>query len=112
VDVSLKIQNTGSVAGDEVAQVYLEKPEHPPAGVQFADNILAGFERVRLAPGQSGQTVIHVKLRQLQYWSTAQKQWVTVVGSRTLWVGGSSRDHRLEARFDVRAGAAPAAKGD
>ena len=112
VDVSLKIQNTGSVAGDEVAQVYLEKPEHPPAGVQFADNILAGFERVHLAPGQSGQTVIHVKLRQLQYWSTAQKQWVTVVGSRTLWVGGSSRDHRLEARFDVRAGAAPAAKGD
>jgi beta-glucosidase len=112
VDVSLKIQNTGSVASDEVAQVYVEKPEHPPAGVQFADNTLAGFERVHLAPGQSGQTVIHVNLRQLQYWSIAQKQWVTVTGSRTLWVGGSSRDRRLETRFDVQPDATLAVKGN
>jgi beta-glucosidase len=95
-DVTLNIQNKGSAAGDEVAQVYVDKPANPPAGVQFADRILAGFERVHLAAGESRQVVIHVPLRQLQYWSTAQQQWVTPAGTRTIWVGGSSRDRRLE----------------
>jgi beta-glucosidase len=102
VDVRVKIQNTGAVSGDEVAQVYLEAPGDAPAGVQFADNILAGFERVHLAPHQSENVVIHVPLRQLQYWSTAQSQWLTPAGSRTLWVGTSSRDRRLENQFNLK----------
>jgi beta-glucosidase len=101
-DVSVNIRNAGSVAGDEVAQVYLEKPLQPPAGVQFADRILAGFERVQLEPGASKQVVIHFPLRQLQYWSTAQQQWVTPVGTRTFWVGSSSRDRRLQGKFEVK----------
>jgi beta-glucosidase len=102
VDVSLQIRNTGSVPGDEVAQVYVDKPAHPPAGVQFADDILAGFERVSLAPCESKQVVIHVPRRQFQYWSTAQSQWLTPAGTRTIWVGGSSRDRRLESRITVK----------
>jgi beta-glucosidase len=100
VNVSAKIQNTGSVAGDEVAQVYLDKPAHSLAGAQFADRILAGFERVHLAPGESQQVVIHVPLRELQYWSTEKQAWVTPEGSRTFRMGASSRDGRLEARID------------
>jgi beta-glucosidase len=79
----------------------VEKPEHPPAGVQFADDILAGFERVPLGPGETKEVVIHVPLRQFQYWSTAEKKWVTPAGTRTIWVGGSSRDRRLEDRVSV-----------
>lgn len=101
-DVTLRIQNIGSVAGDEVAQVYLVKPVHPLAGIQFADNILAGFERVHLAPHQTGQTVIHVPRRQFQYWSPADKEWLTPSGIRTLWVGGSSRDRRLEGQVEMK----------
>jgi beta-glucosidase len=103
LDVAANIQNTGSVAGDEVAQVYLEKPAHSPSGAQFADDILAGFERVHLAPGESKQVVIHVPVRQLEYWSTAQHQWLTAAGTRTLWVGSSSRDRRLEGRVNIGA---------
>jgi beta-glucosidase len=101
-DVRVKIQNTGAVSGDEVAQVYLEAPTNAPAGVQFADNTLAGFERVHLAPHQFESIVIHVPPRQLQYWSTAQNQWLTAARSRTVWVGGSSRDRRLESQFDLQ----------
>jgi beta-glucosidase len=101
-DVSVKIQNTGSVAGDEVAQVYLEKPAHAPTGVQFADDVLGGFERVQLAAGESKEVVIHVPQRQFQYWSTAQSAWVTPAGNRSLWVGGSSRDRKLESRVAVK----------
>ncbi len=102
VDVRVKIQNTGAVAGDEVAQVYLESPGHPPVGVQFADNILAGFERVHLEPHQSLDALIHLPLRQFQYWSTMQNHWLTPTGRRTVWVGGSSRDRRLESEIDLK----------
>ncbi len=101
-DVHARIKNTGSVAGDEVVQLYLNKPDQPPAGAQFADSTLAGFARLRLEPGQSIQILLHVPPRQLQYWSTADGRWMTPAGSRTLWVGGSSRDRRLENRLDVR----------
>jgi beta-glucosidase len=72
------------------------------AGVQFADNNLAGFERIHLEPHQSQLVMIHLSLRQLQYWSTAQSQWVTPAGSRTVWVGSSSRDHKLASVFDLK----------
>ena len=103
-DVSFTIRNTGAVAGDEVAQVYLEKPMHAPAEVQFADRILAGFDRVHLGAGESKQVVVHVPARQLQYWSTAEHRWVTPQGERTFIVGGSSRDRRLTGRLVVKAG--------
>ena len=101
-DISVTIQNTGAMAGDEVAQVYIDKPEDSPAGVQFADDILGGFERVHLAAGESRRVVIHVPLRQFQYWSTKKHQWSTPGGTRTYWVGGSSRDRRLKGQFDVK----------
>jgi beta-glucosidase len=101
VDVHVRIQNTGSVAGDEVVQLFLNKPDPAPAGVQFADSALSGFSRVALKPGQATRIVMHVPLRQLQYWSTANSRWMTAPGSRTLWVGGSSRDRRLEGRLET-----------
>jgi beta-glucosidase len=101
LNVAVTIQNTGAVAGDDVAQVYLDKPKDAPAGVQFADDVLAGFERVHLTPGGSKEVVIHVPHRQLEYWSTAQHQWLTAAGMRTLWVGSSSRDRKLEGRVKI-----------
>ncbi len=96
IDASALIQNTGTVAGDEVVQVYLDKPSHPPAGIQFADDLLAGFQRVHLAPGESTRVAIHLPLRQLQYWSAAKHAWVTPEGPRAIWIGGSSRDRRSQ----------------
>ncbi|HEY1902775.1 MAG TPA: glycoside hydrolase family 3 C-terminal domain-containing protein [Terracidiphilus sp.] len=102
-DVSFNIRNTGSAAGDEVAQVYLDKPAHTPVGVQFADRVLAGFDRVHLAAGESKQVILHIAPRQLQYWSTAQHDWVTPSGPRTFTVRSSSRDRKLEGRVMVKA---------
>ena len=96
IDVHVRIRNIGAIAGDEVAQVYLNKPDEPPAGVQFADSALAGFTRVHLEPGGSTQIVMRIPPRQLQYWSTADSRWIRVTGTRTLWIGGSSRDRKLE----------------
>jgi beta-glucosidase len=98
--VSLRIKNVGNSAGDEVPQVYLGSPAQSPAGVQFPVRSLVAFDRVRLSAGEAKTVVLHVPLRQLQYWSAASGGWVTAVGKRTVSVGASSRDLRLEQMID------------
>jgi beta-glucosidase len=96
LDVSVRVKNTGSVAGDEVPQVYLDAPEQQPEGVQFAPKTLAAFDRVTLAPGESKDVTMHVSSRSLEYWSTAEKRWVRS-DARRVRVGSSSRDLKLSA---------------
>ncbi|MGA8727579.1 MAG: glycoside hydrolase family 3 C-terminal domain-containing protein [Terracidiphilus sp.] len=93
--VQVSIKNTGSLAGDEVPQAYLGAPGDVPAGVQFPVRALVAFDRVHLDPGATRTVTLHVPLRQLQYWSTADTKWVTATGKRTLSIGASSRDLRL-----------------
>ncbi|HEX4649159.1 MAG TPA: glycoside hydrolase family 3 C-terminal domain-containing protein [Steroidobacteraceae bacterium] len=94
--VRFKLTNRGSVASDEVPQVYVSAPRSRPAGVQFAERALAGFERVRLGAGESRVMEVHVPARQLQYWSTTEHRWIDAP-DRTVYVGASSRDLRLRA---------------
>jgi beta-glucosidase len=96
LDVSFHIQNVGLRSGDEVPQVYLGMPDKRPAGVQFAVNALAGYQRITLAAGQGEDITIHVPLRQLQYWLTTANRWITATGMRSIFVGTSSRDFRLQ----------------
>lgn len=97
LNVVFHVENTGARASDEVPQVYLGAPEKAPQGIQFAVRALAAFDRIHLNPGQSRSVTLHVPLRTLQYWSDAQDKWVTVGGSRVVYVGPSSRDLPLKA---------------
>jgi beta-glucosidase len=96
LDVNVNIKNTGSMASDEVPQVYLGAPSEIPSGVQFPVRALAAFDRIHLASGEAKIVTLHVPARQLQYWSTANSKWETATGKRTLSVGASSRDLRVE----------------
>ena len=100
LDVHVTINNTGSMDADEVPQVYLGAPSVAPEGVQFPVRALAGFERERIPAGASKEVTIHVAPRQLQYWSTKEGKWVTATGKRTLSVGASSRDLRMNQAID------------
>jgi beta-glucosidase len=100
LEVKVHIKNTGSVDSDEVPQVYLGEPAEIPAGVQFPVRALAAFDRVHLGAGEGKTVTLHVPQRQLQYWSTATHAWVTASGKRTVSVGASSRDLRLDQTID------------
>ncbi|HEY3616220.1 MAG TPA: glycoside hydrolase family 3 C-terminal domain-containing protein, partial [Candidatus Sulfotelmatobacter sp.] len=102
LDASFQLKNTGSVAGDEVPQVYLGAPNPRPKGVDFAVRALAAFDRVHLDAGQSQFITLHIPLRRLQYWSRAEGKWVKATGSRDVLVGGSSHDLPLDASVDIR----------
>jgi beta-glucosidase len=100
LDVNVDLKNTGGVDSDEVPQVYLGAPSTIPVGVQFPVRALAAFDRVHLAAGETKTVTLHVAPRQLQYWSTKEEKWVMATGKRTVSVGASSRDLRVEQAID------------
>jgi len=100
LEVKVHIKNTGGVESDEVPQVYLGAPSEVPAGVQFPVRALVAFDRIHLGAGESKTVTLHVDPRQLQYWSTKDGAWQTATGKRTISVGASSRDLRVEQAID------------
>jgi beta-glucosidase len=90
--ISLHVRNTGSVAGDEVPQAYLDAPQNKPQGVQFAPKTLVAFDRLTLQPGEERGVTLEVAPRAFEYWSTEKKTWVRPAGSRTIRIGSSSQD--------------------
>lgn len=95
IRVRFTVTNTGKVAGAEVPQIYLGRPVNPP--VPMAEKALAGFDRIELEPGQSRTVTAQIPRRQLSYWSEQDQRWQFAGGARTVYVGSSSRDIRLNA---------------
>ena len=77
------VTNTGSVAGDEVAQLYLSFPRI--AGAPLC--ALRGFTRVHLEPGASQKVRFELKPRDMGMVTEAGEPVVTQ-GSYTVSVGG------------------------
>ncbi|KAI0280167.1 glycoside hydrolase superfamily [Russula brevipes] len=90
--VSFTVQNTGSVAGTEIAQLYLHFPEH--AGE--LPSVLRGFTDVDLQPGESKTVGITLSRYDLSTWDVPSQSWMRAEGAYSLSMGASSRDFRLE----------------
>jgi beta-glucosidase len=93
VDVGFDVKNTGSVAGDEVPQVYVSSGP-ALAGVQQAVKSLRGFTRVSLAAGETKHVAMTLARRSFEYWNSGAQAWTVNPGPRTIWVGDAS-DHLL-----------------
>ena len=91
VDVSVRVTNTGPVAGADVVQVYVRDPQ---ASVLRPPRELRGFRKVRLAPGESEVVTFALTARDLSYWHPALRRWLVEGGEFVVEVGASSRDIR------------------
>ena len=98
------VTNTGSVAGTEVAQLYVSKPG---SQVFRAEQELKGFARVELTPGESKTVTIALDDKAFRYFNTRTNAWEVEPGSYELRVGASSRDIRLTATIQVEGTDAP-----
>ncbi|HXY39046.1 MAG TPA: glycoside hydrolase family 3 C-terminal domain-containing protein, partial [Vicinamibacteria bacterium] len=86
-EVSVEVVNTGSVAGDEVVQLYL----HQKAGSDSRPRReLKGFRRVGLKPGETQTVTFTLGPDELRYWSTSRGQWVQDAEAFDLWAGSDS----------------------
>ncbi len=85
------VRNTGTRAGDEVAQLYLRRPL---ASVAQPVLQLAGLQRVTLAPGESREVLFGLDRRQLMILDR-DLHWVMEPGTVRVLIGASSADIRL-----------------
>ncbi|MGW0666751.1 glycoside hydrolase family 3 C-terminal domain-containing protein [Streptomyces sp. NPDC002746] len=91
VRVSLTVTNTGAVAADEVAQLYVRAvaPSVPRPLRQ-----LAGHRRLRLAPGAAERVEFGVPVTELGHWDVAHGRWTVEPGAYEIQAGASSADIR------------------
>ena len=99
VEVSITVKNTGSVAGKEVAQVYVQAPK---GRLEKPVQELKGFAKTRsLQPGESQTLTIVIPVRDLASFDEAGSQWLTEAGTYTFRIGASSRDIQATASLKL-----------
>jgi beta-glucosidase len=97
VQVSADLTNTGSVTGDDVAQLYVHQD-----GTSILQPVrrLDGFQRVTLAPGQTKTVTFTVGRDQVGFYNNSG-QFEVDPGTVSVYVGDSSTGG-LQGQFTVR----------
>jgi beta-glucosidase len=87
VRVSVEVENTGSVAADEVAQLYVHQQY---GGASRPVRELKGFRRIHLEPGARTTVDFTLTPADLTYWNAATRAWTEDASTFDLWAGNSS----------------------
>ena len=107
VELTFQVKNTGSMAADEIAQVYLSPKDNT---LQIRPLQLQGFARITLEPGQTKTVTTRLFTDQFGFYSHkgGVRQWNIEPGTYIVKVGASSADIRLQQEVILRG--APATK--
>jgi beta-glucosidase len=98
VSVSFDLQNAGSMAGSDVAQLYVHQAK---SSVVQPIKSLRGFQRVMLAPGETRHITLALPASQLSYYDVATHKFIVAPGTFNVMIGPSSDDIRLRADMEV-----------
>jgi beta-glucosidase len=98
VTVEFELANTGSRAGAEVAQVYVQEvsPSLPRPLKE-----LKGFKKVLLQPGEKQKVSVVLDRNAFAHYDPDKKGWVADKGAYKILVGSSSRDLLLDGKFEL-----------
>jgi beta-glucosidase len=97
ITVTLDVTNTGSRAGAETVQLYLQDVE---SSVERPAKELKGFAKVFLAPGETKNILLELEKEDLSFYDEAAGAWAAEPGSFVVHVGASSADIRLHGEFE------------
>jgi beta-glucosidase len=98
VQVTVKVRNTGSRAGDEVVQMYVQ---HLGSKVERPRLELKGFKRVRIEAGAEREVTLDLKPRDLAYWDATRHAWRVEREPVRVLAGGSSDKLPVQAVVNV-----------
>jgi beta-glucosidase len=99
IPVSFDVTDTGKIAGAEVAQLYVSDPS---AKSTRPERELKGFEKVRLAPGETKHVTLSLDARAFSYWDDKAHKWTIDPGKFVVRVGDSSENTPLHADLTLK----------
>lgn len=108
VRARVTVTNTGPRPGVEVVQFYTHQQR---SRVKQPLRRLRGFEKVRLAPGESRAVTLTLPVPELAFWDVTRSRFVVESAPHQLMVGRSATDLRLSARFEVDGESVPPQSG-
>ncbi len=98
LNLSVTIENTGGMNGDEVAQVYVKYPSAERMPVKE----LKGFKRVTIEKGSKKEVKFEIPFQELMKWDLKANKFKLYKGEYQLFVGGSSEDERIISSFLIK----------
>lgn len=97
VHISVDVENSGSMAGDEVVQLYIADIY---ASMARPVKELAGFKRIMLKPGEKKTVAFEVEASQMAFLDRDMR-WKVEKGDFLVEIGSSSEDIRLKDTYRV-----------
>jgi beta-glucosidase len=98
VTIEFEVANTGARAGVEVAEIYVQ-PVNPAVFRPLKE--LKGFKKVFLQPGEKRTVSVTLDQSAFAHYDVDKKGWVADKGGYKILVGASSRDIRLNGKFQL-----------
>lgn len=96
LEISVKVKNTGAVAGKEVVQLYIGDDK---SSVVRPLKELKHFQKIALNPGEEQTVTFIVTADDLKYYDEASKDWKAEAGKFKAYIGSSSADIRTVVPF-------------
>ncbi|MCR8559529.1 glycoside hydrolase family 3 C-terminal domain-containing protein [Mucilaginibacter sp. BJC16-A38] len=98
IKISVQVENTGSMDGDEVVQAYIQYPQIDRMPLKE----LKDFKRVNVKKGDKQSALISIPVSDLQKWDLEKHKWQLYPGKYQLYLGSNSTDKKLSAEFLVK----------
>jgi len=98
IQVALDVTNTGSRAGDEIVQLYINDEV---TSIVYDERVLRGFERVSLKPGKKARVRFTLTPDGLKLLDRDMK-WTVEPGTFQVLTGASSEDIRLRGSIEIK----------
>lgn len=99
IKIEFKVTNTGKVAGEEVAQIYVHAPN---GAVQKPEKELKAFSKTKLLePNESQQVQITLNTNDLGYFDEDSNSWQLEGGDYEIIVGSDSQTPELKAEVSL-----------
>ena len=102
--VTLKVTNTGTVAGSEIVQLYIGKKQEL---IFRCKKELKGFTKVFLNPGESRWVNIKLEQHSFEFFDIFTQLWQTEPGSYEISIGASSEDIRWKNEIEIHENSYP-----
>ncbi len=98
VKFSIDIKNTGTVAGDEVVELYVS---HPQTDANMPDKQLKGFEKISLEPDETKTVEFTLNIDDLALYQESVIENVVTEGEYTAFIGKNAADTANSVKFNV-----------